>query len=83
MISPFSNVSADIVSRLGVVSLNNQLIASAKCQRNAELTYRPVDDIEYFTDFYLTSAEVLKHSEVSKIMLKSIKTMLDNKKTLR
>ena len=51
--SPFASLNMQMVHSLGALSFNNELMAKSACEKDTNLTWRPVTGIKEKTTFYL------------------------------
>ncbi|MDP6190450.1 MAG: hypothetical protein QF872_06545, partial [Gammaproteobacteria bacterium] len=51
---PFATLSMAMLTELNALSINNVLIAHLVCQHNQHITWRPIEEFDHHTGFYLS-----------------------------
>ena len=74
--SPFSTLSLSLIADVQAFSINNLLIAQLVCQHNSRITWRPIEEFDHETDFYLSMPPWLQDSSTEKMLLESLNEII-------
>ena len=74
--SPFSTLSLALLSDIQALSINNLLIAELVCQHNPHITWRPIEEFEHETDFFLSMPPWLDGSLTEELVLDGVRDVV-------
>ena len=74
--SPFATLSMAMLAQLDALSINNVLIAHLVCQHNDQITWRPIEEFDHETHFYLSMPPWLEGTPTEQFILDSLKCVI-------
>jgi molybdate transport repressor ModE-like protein len=75
--APFASFSILMAGVMNALSFNSALMAELACQKQTELTWRPVKGLNAITHFYLSFPVLLQGSETQQLVSKGFSAVTD------